>query len=883
MSLAAGDRLGPYEILALVGKGGMGEVYKARDTKLKRDVALKVLPDSFARDAERMARFEREAQILASLNHPNIAHLYGLEGNALVMELVEGESPKGPMPFDEAWKIASQIVGALEQAHDQGIIHRDLKPANIKVTPEGVVKLLDFGLAKALTNQRESVRAAVSSLDENSPTMTLGATEAGVILGTAAYMAPEQAKGKIVDKRADIWAFGVVLYELLTGQRLFKGDDVSDTLAQVLTKQPDLVRVPVKARGLLKRCLERDPKLRLRDIGEAQFLLDDVPSASVPAPPRRSVAVWALAGALLVALGLASFLYLRQRPSERAVLRYTIAVPEKTSTLHSFAISPDGRFLVIAVTVSGKRQLWLRPLESLQAQPIPFTEGAIYPFWSPDSRYIGFFAQGKLKKIAASGGPAQSLCDAADGRGGSWNRDDVIVFSPGPAGIDIQKVSAGGGAPSDVTGSKGAYKHPVFLPDGSRFLYLVARAERGKAGIYVASLDGKENRRVLTDVSGAVFAPSPGSRAGEDRAGSLLFIRENTLMAQPFAAGSATTTGDVSPVVEGVSLTTNNHYAPVTVSDNGLLLYESGGHTGDTDNQLAWYDRGGKLLGTVVEPAGVVDPTISPDGKWIAFRRQGNSQNDIWLRDLARGTDQRLTTDASVNGAPVWSPKGDRLAFASDRGGAPYNLYQKAASGTGQDALLLATGNNKVPSQWSRDGRFVVYSDSAPKTSQDIWVLPMDGGADRKPVAFLHSEFSETFGQLSPDSPWMAYTSDESGQREVYVRPFPAGDGQSKISIAGGEQPRWCCDGKELFFYAADGKLMTVAVTAVTGPKPSIEPGAPRALFDMRLTSGGLFNAAFEYDVTSDGKRFLIDSPAAGAASVPPLTVVVNWVAVSKK
>jgi eukaryotic-like serine/threonine-protein kinase len=878
MPLAAGNKLGPYEILALIGKGGMGEVYRARDTKLKRDVALKVLPDSFARDVERMARFEREAQILASLNHPNIAHLYGLEGNALVMELVEGESPKGPLPFEEAWKIASQIADALDQAHDKGIIHRDLKPANIKVTPEGVVKLLDFGLAKAFTGQRDTAPAQ----DENSPTMTLGATEAGVILGTAAYMAPEQAKGKIVDKRADIWAFGVVLYELLTGHRLFKGDDVSDTLAQVLTKQPDLQRVPAKARRLLMRCLERDPKLRLRDIGEAQFLLDDVPSASVPAPPRRSVAVWGLAGLLLVALGLASFLYLRQRPPERVVLRYTIGMPASTTNLHSFAISPDGRFVVIAATMSGKRQLWLRSLESLQAQPMPFTEEATYPFWSPDSRYVGFFAQGKLKKIAAAGGPAQSLCDAAEGRGGSWNRDDVIVFSPGPAGIDLQKVSAGGGAPADVTGSKGAYKHPVFLPDGRRFLYVVARAEGGKAGIYVASLDGKENRRILADVSGAVFAPSPDNRAGANRMGSLLFIRENTLMAQPFDAASASTAGDVLPVVERVSLTTNNHYAPVTVSDNGVLLYESGGsNDGSTEgaSQIASYDRTGKLLRTVVGPG--VDPSISPDEKWAAFQRTTNSQSDIWLRDLSRGTDQRLTTDASVNVAPVWSPKGDRVVFASDRNGSPYNLYQKASTGTGPDELLVATSNGKTPSQWSPDGRFVIYSAATPKTSLDIWVLPMEGGAERKPFVFLHSEFAENFGQLSPDSRWMAYTSDESGQREVYVRPFPAGDGQSKISISGGQQPRWCCNGKEMFFYSADGKIMAVAVTAVAGPKLSFQPGSPRPLFDTHLASSSQ-SAAFEYDVTADGKRFLISS-VSGAVSVPPLTVVVNWEAASGK
>jgi Tol biopolymer transport system component len=349
-------------------------------------------------------------------------------------------------------------------------------------------------------------------------------------------------------------------------------------------------------------------------------------------------------------------------------------------------------------------------------------------------------------------------------------------------------------------------------------------------------------------------------------------------MSQPFDAASASTTGDVLPVVEGVSLTTNNHYAPVTVSHNGVLLYQSGGETGGK-TQLAWHDRTGKLLEKALGPG--LDPAISPDGKWVAFRRAANAQNDIWLRDLSRGADQRLTTDPSVNGAPVWSPKGDRIAFASDRGGAPYTLFQKAASGTGQDERLLTNSSNDTPSQWSRDGRFLVYTEADPKTKEDIWVLPMEGGGDRKPVAFLHSEFNEALGQLSPDSHWMAYTSDESGHPEVYVRPFPAGDGQSKISIAGGEQPRWCCDGKELFFYAADGKIMAVAVTVVSGHRPSFEPGAPHPLFNVPLADN-LNYAAFEYDVTADGKRFLISS-VTGATSVPPLTVVVNWDAASKR
>jgi hypothetical protein len=525
MALVPGSRIGPYEIVAAIGAGGMGEVYRAHDPKLKRDVALKVLPDAFANDPERLARFAREAQVLASLNHPNIAQIYGVEDRALVMELVEGESPKGPMAFEEGWKICSQMADALEYAHDKGIVHRDLKPSNLKVTPEGVVKLLDFGLAKAF---RPDVVAAGET--DNSPTLTLGATQVGVILGTAAYMSPEQAKGKGVDKRADIWSFGVVFYELLTGKRLFKGEDVSDTLAQVLTKTPEIEKAPLEAQRLLRRCLERDPKKRMRDIAEAKYYLegDVLPSAEAERrQDRRSHwhwLAWVVAGAVTLALAGVSFQHFRETAPVEQELRYTIATPEG-STVHSFALSPDGRHLVIAAQVGGRRQLWLRGMDALEAQPMPFTEEATYPFWSPDSRFIGFFAQGKLKKVAASGGPSQSLCDVPNGRGGSWSRDDVIVFSPANSGISIQRVSAAGGVPVDVTKTKGDQRHPLFLPDGHHFLYLARGATAEKNGIYVGSLDENGNRRVLEDVSGVVYAP-PREKA---RTGHILFVRESTL------------------------------------------------------------------------------------------------------------------------------------------------------------------------------------------------------------------------------------------------------------------------------------------------------------------------------------------------------------------
>jgi Tol biopolymer transport system component/predicted Ser/Thr protein kinase len=867
MPLSVGDKLGPYEILVPIGKGGMGEVWKAHDPRLNRDVAIKVSAAQFSE------RFEREAKAIAALNHPNICQIYDVGPNYLVMEFIEGESPKGPMPLEEALRIARQIAEALEAAHDKGVTHRDLKPANIKVKPDGTVKVLDFGLAK--------IAASPAASGDNSPTLTIGMTQAGMILGTASYMAPEQARGKeSVDKRADIWAFGLVLYELITGKRLFEGEDVGHTLASVIMQEPDLSGVPAQVRPLLKRCLEKDPKKRLRDISGVELLLENpvgqVHDLSRPAMGRSHL-TWSVAAACAIVATALAFLHFRKTPPPEQTLRYTVAAPEN-STVHSLAVSPDGRTLVIAAAVNGKRQLWLRAMDALQAQPMAFTEDAIYPFWSPDSRYIGFFAQGKLKKVAASGGPAQSLCDVPLGRGGSWNREDVVVFSPGNGGISIQRVAAAGGVPVDVTKTKGALKHPVFLPDGRHFLYISANGPAEETGIYVGSLDGKENRRVLPDVSSVVFAPPvQGGRVGH-----VLFVRESTLMAALFDAASAQVSGDVFPVAEGVSLTTDLNYVRVTVSENGMLLYQTGGDSGGT-NQFGWYDRSGKSLGPVGAPGPVWDPAISPDEKSVVFDRASRAVSDLWVRDLSRGTETRFTSNASSNLSPVWSPKGDRIVFASNRKGGVFNLYQKAASGSGQDELLLPNSLIDAAHQWSRDGRFIVYVEIDPKTKSDLWVLPTEGAAaERKPIPFLRTEFNELFDQLSPDNHWMAFTSDRSGRREVYVRPFPPGDGEWTISIAGGEQPRWRGDGKELFFEAADGKMMAVPVKAAAGPKPSFEAGTPVALFDAHMVhrpAGGLI----EYDVTADGKRFLINTTGGSGATSPPLTVVTNWTAGLRK
>jgi len=849
IDLKQGTRLGAYQIEGLIGHGGMGKVYRARDTRLGRTIAIKTSSSRFSE------RFEREARAVAALNHPHICHLYDVGPDYLVMEFIEGAPLKGPLPVDEVLKYTEQILDALDAAHRGGIVHRDLKPGNILVSKHGI-KLLDFGLAQMETGPDNS----------DAPTMT----QTGAMVGTPAYMAPEQWEGKRADARSDIYSFGCVLHEMLTGKRA----------------NPDRVPVSPPFEDVLRTCLEKDPDERWQSARELRHALRWAAAAKTEAGQAAGLSRqanglpyrgWIAAGMFAVALAAVSFVHFREVPPPQQTLRATIAATE-ASPAYTFAISPDGRNLVIA-TESEKGQLWLRPMNSLQATPIPFTENAIYPFWSPDSRFIAFFAQGKLKKVALSGGPAQSLCDVPSSRGGSWSRDNIIVFSPNNSGISIQRVSASGGVPVDVTRTRGVQRHPRFLSDGRHFLYLKRDAKAEDNGVYVSSLDGKENRRVLPDVSGVEFAPpAPGFRNGH-----ILFVRENTLMAAPFDGASAQIAGDVFPVADGVYLVSPNSYMPVTVSDNGVLIYKAGGAGGE-QNQFGWSDRAGKSLALVGAPGSVSSPAISPDEKLLVFQRATSTGGDLWIRDLDRGTETRFTNDPSSNVAPFWSPGGDRIVFASNRTGV-YNLYQKAADGIGKEVLLLTNSITDSPTQWSRDGRFMVYFELDPKNKRDVWVLPAEGDtANRKPIPFLRSEFDDLFGQLSPDSHWMAFTSDRSGRREVYVRPFPGGEGEWTISIAGGEAARWRGDGKELFFEAADGKMMAVPVKrALPGAKPVFEPGTPVALFEAHIVrSPG--DRYFEYDVTADGRRFFINTVgSAGAAPASPLTVVTNWLAAVKK
>jgi len=896
MPLAAGTRFGPYEILAPIGAGGMGEVYRARDNKLGRDVAIKVLHESFAGDPERMARFEREAQVLASLNHPHIATIHGLEEShgvrALVMELVEGptlaERIGGrAMPLDEALPIAKQIAEGLEYAHEKGIVHRDLKPANVKLTADGNARILDFGLAKALEAPVASGNPSIS------PTLALSATQAGVILGTAAYMAPEQARGSAVDRRADIWAFGVVLYEMLTGKQPFAGETVSDTLAGVLKTEPDCGAIPAPLRRLVRRCLDKNPKRRLRDIGEARVVIEDVLAGSaeeqLAGVLRPGAHTWLLrlspwlAGALLLTTLVISWLYFRQTlPAER-VVRATVALPAKAQ-VDSFVLSPDGRYLVLAARMDGTLRLWLRPLDALDPQPLAGTEEAHYPFWSPDSRYIGFFAQGKLKKIAVTGGPTQNLCDAPEGRGGTWNREGTIVFAPTGGVSRLQRVSAGGGVSSPVTrAASGAQRFPIFLPDGHRVLYLANGSKIPEQnGIFLASLDSMESRQVLPDVSNAFYAtPKAGSRPAQ-----ILFVRNSVLMAQPVNPETLQLAGEASAVVDGIGMGQNLSFFRFSISGTGSLTFQAAPAL--PSSQLTWFDRSGAQVGVVGQPGAVASFSISPDGKKIALTRSRTSNYsaglDIWLHELERGTESRFTLKGLVNLSPVWSPDGSSIVYAaSDLG--QLELHQKRTDGTGQEELLTKGDHQLIPASWSRDGRFVALISTT--ANRDLFVLTLE--RDGKPEPFVAGEFQETQGQFSPDGKWMAYTSNETGRFEVYVEPFPHGSGavgKRAVSVAGGEDPCWRPDGKELFYIDPGGRLLAVPVL-ISGPKPGFSMGAATTLFDTRLSRedrwlGSPAPAFRSYDVVPDGKRFLVRVVKEQGVDAP-LVLVTNWQAVLSK
>jgi eukaryotic-like serine/threonine-protein kinase len=897
----SGDHLGPYQILSAIGAGGMGEVYRARDAKLGRDVALKVLPEAFARDAERMARFQREAKVLASLNHPNIATIHGLEDSgsthALVMELVEGPTladriKQGPIPIDEALRIAKQICEALEYAHERGIVHRDLKPSNVKVTNDDAVKVLDFGLAKALEGDASGIDIA------NSPTMSRMATQAGVLLGTAAYMAPEQAKGKSVDRRADIWAFGCVLYEMLTGKMAFTGETVTDTLAAVIMKDPDWAQLPaatpMRVRVSLQRCLQKDPKQRLRDIGEARISLDEVLSgapeatatSSTPAPIPfwRRALPWALFGVTAVGLTALAFVHFGEKPPVAEPVHLEMPLPDKAimPDTGTFALSPDGRqFAFFAAGPDGMQDLWIRSLDLAEARPLPGSESsALAPFfWSPDSRSIVFDAGGKLRKIDIFSDAAETLCDLSHtGVGGSWNRDGIIVFGQSP-GV-IMRVSANGGSTSPLTtldSSRSEIQHvlPSFLPDGRHFIYLRTSSKPENSGVYIGSLDAKpeeqDSKRLLATAYGPAYVPSSDPGFGQ-----LLFVHDGTLMTQSFDARRLELVGDPIPVA--AQLGSYREFGFFSASANGVLIYRAG--SGSGDSQPTWYSRQGNVLGTAEERGLYDTPALSPDGRRAALGRRDpqNGKTALWLVDFSSGTSTRFTFGSSSARYPIWSPDGNRIIFMSNPGGV-LDLYQKPANGAEEEQLLLKSSETKTPSSVSRDGRFLLYFTQDAKTKYDLWVLPLMG--DKKPFPFLRTEFNEVDGHFSPDGHWVAYGSDESGRFEIYVRKFspestPEGSdtgGKWQVSYGGAQEPRWSADGKELYYLTPDWKVMVVEVST----NPVFQARMPKLLFSAPPQPS---NTAGDYTV--DGKRFLFLAPIEHAEQAP-FTVMLNWQAALKK
>jgi Tol biopolymer transport system component/predicted Ser/Thr protein kinase len=883
-SLKPGQCLGHFRIECFLAAGGMGEVYHATDTRLGRDVAIKVSKADFSE------RFEREARLIASLNHPNICQLHDVAPNYLVMEFVEGPTlaeriRQGAIAPEESLAIARQISDALEAAHERGIVHRDLKPGNVKIKADGTVKVLDFGLAKLADPPEAGQRT------EDSPTVTMdsAATRAGVILGTAAYMPPEQVRGKRVDKRADIWAFGVVLYEMLTGQRLFEGETVSETLIEVATKEPDWARIPAvpgkNLRRLLRRCLEKDPKRRLRDIGDAWVLLEEagqvseLPDARAHGLRRWAWLGWGLAASLFLIAASLSFIHFREAlPPRGELLRFQI--PLGDANLSFFArplLSPNGRMIAyVARDPAGRFVLWVRSLDALEARALAGPENVISTsvVWSPDSRFIGFAAQGKLKKVAISGGAVQTLCDlpgfvAGGTWSGAWSRNGVIVF--GAQGHGLMRVSDSGGPTSPVTvldpSRESSHLAPTFLEDGRHLIYRRNSGSGGGSGLYLGSLDERPDQQssklLVAAESNVVYAPS-----SDPAFGYLLFVRDlrqGSLLAQPFDNRRMELAGEAVPIAEGLT----DSLGLFSASENGVLAYRTGNTLQNVE--LRWFNRAGNNLGTVGDPGGHNTVALSPDGTRAAVSSGSSGAMDIWLHDFSHGTSQRLTFGPTTNLMAAWSPDGGRIAFASNRTGT-FDIYQKASSGVGSEDLLLHSSEASFPYDWSPDGRWLLYGSSTRQF--DLWLLPLTGDK-RKPVPYLANQFHRSQGRFSPDGRYIAYASNESGRNEVYVQPFPeASGGKWLVSKGGGNQPHWRHDGKELFYISTDSKVMAVDVTTT----PVFRNGNPKVLFATRISGGAITQNITRYDVTPDGQKFLINTlPAEAAAPASPITVVLNW------
>jgi Tol biopolymer transport system component len=908
MTLAPGMRLGTYEVLSPLGAGGMGEVWRATDTKLGREVALKVLPEAFAEDPDRLARFEREAKVLASLNHPNIAHLYGLEtvgtgGNSklktqnsklssdattsdvtfLAMELVEGEDlserlSRGPIRVEEAMPIALQIAEALEAAHEQGIVHRDLKPANIKLTDDGAVKVLDFGLAKAWQEEGTDLSSSFS------PTITRHATVEGVILGTAAYMSPEQARGKKVDRRADIWAFGVVLWEMLTGRKLFEGETVTDVLAAILTSEPDLDSLPAatppRIRALIGRCLLRDPKMRQRDMGDARITINEVLAGNVGSvdpvavPARAGRAVWLLGVCTLAAGLLLGWLVPRWVGPQGSAgseppfhIEFQIAAPPGTSLVSGMALSPDGqRLAFVARGEDGRMALWVRALAEREATMLPGTNDARYPFWSPDSRKIGFFAQNRLKVTELFGGQPRIVAETGsnqDVRGGAWGAGDVIVFAPSFVG-PLRSVSADGGEVTAATridedSGIGTQRFPNFLPDGKHFLFYASSGSGIEPGtLWLGELGSLDSKLLGPSNSSGVWAAND----------SVLYVTGESLVAHRFDDRRNELVGDPSPL--GISMggtVSVSGQRSLTVAANGVLVYRND-RRGATRVVVA--DRSGAEFEALAEESNTwyYGPRLSPDGRRVVVTHYepGTVGGGLWLHELEGNIETRLTFSTGDDSLAAWSPDGREVAFSSiGSTTGTSGIFRIAVERSGQGQAAFTSATFVSPEDWTPDGRRLVYWEAGVQGGGSLWVRSLEGDPNPRRLGQEHA--MEWSSDLSPDGRWIAYSSDAARRWEVYVRALDDTSGEVRVSTEGGFAPCWREDGREIFYVDLNGRLMAVPVFSLDPPTF----GSPVALYDARLEEA----TDRQYDVFADGQRFVLNRSSFEDGE--PIVVVLGW------